>query len=150
MRLVFQALRIAVNDEFFALDTFLRNLSPCLNPGGRVAILTFHSGEDRRVKKAFETGLREGRYAEIANEVVRPGPEERRANPRALPQNSAGLVVGLLPKTRAASLPPVARNDTVFAAESDARKAGRTSVRDEADWPCNRFPSRIPAAWGPT
>ncbi|PZR73648.1 MAG: 16S rRNA (cytosine(1402)-N(4))-methyltransferase [Chthoniobacterales bacterium] len=83
VRRVFQALRIAVNDEFSALDTFLRNLPACLNPGGRVAILTFHSGEDRRVKKAFEAGLRERHYAEIATEVVRPSTEERRANPRA-------------------------------------------------------------------
>jgi 16S rRNA (cytosine1402-N4)-methyltransferase len=84
VRLVFQALRIAVNDEFSALNAFLRNLPACLNPGGRVAILTFHSGEDRRVKKAFEAGLREGHYVEIANEVARPGSEERRANPRAI------------------------------------------------------------------
>jgi 16S rRNA (cytosine1402-N4)-methyltransferase len=83
VRRVFQALRIAVNDEFSALDTFLRNLPECLNPGGRVAILTFHSGEDRRVKKAFAAGLRDGSYAEISSEVVRPSPEERRANPRA-------------------------------------------------------------------
>jgi 16S rRNA (cytosine1402-N4)-methyltransferase len=82
-RRVFQALRIAVNDEFSALETFLRNLPGCLNPGGRVAVLTFHSGEDRRVKKAFEAGLRDRLYSEIANEVVRPSPEERRANPRA-------------------------------------------------------------------
>src|SRR6266436_768433 len=54
IRRVFQALRIAVNDEFSALETFLRNLPACLNPAGRVTILTFHSGEDRRVKKAFE------------------------------------------------------------------------------------------------
>ena len=83
VRRVFQALRIAVNDEFSALDTFLRNLPACLNPGGRVAILTFHSGEDRRVKKAFAAGLRNGAYAEISREVVRPGPEERHGNPRA-------------------------------------------------------------------
>lgn len=83
VRRVFQALRIAVNDEFSALDTFLRNVPACLNRGGRVAILTFHSGEDRLVKKAFEARLREGHYAEIATEVVRPSAEERRANPRA-------------------------------------------------------------------
>ena len=53
VRRVFQALRIAVNDEFSALDALLRQLPSCLNPGGRVAILTFHSGEDRRVKKSF-------------------------------------------------------------------------------------------------
>lgn len=82
-RLVFQALRIAVNDEFTALDTFLRRLPACLNPGGRAAILTFHSGEDRRVKKAFQSGLRDGTYTAITEAVVRPGPAERRANPRA-------------------------------------------------------------------
>jgi 16S rRNA (cytosine1402-N4)-methyltransferase len=85
VRRVFQALRIAVNDEFSALDTFLRNLPDCLNLGGRVAILTFHSGEDRRVKKAFEAGLRAGHYAEIAPEVIRPTPEEVRSNPRSSP-----------------------------------------------------------------
>jgi 16S rRNA (cytosine1402-N4)-methyltransferase len=84
-RRVFQALRIAVNDEFSALDTFLRNLPFCLNPGGRVAILTFHSGEDRRVKKVFASGLREGIYAEIANDVIRPSAEERHANLRSAP-----------------------------------------------------------------
>jgi 16S rRNA (cytosine1402-N4)-methyltransferase len=83
IRRVFQALRIAVNDEFSALDTFLRNLPACLNPGGRAAILTFHSGEDRRVKKSFAAGLRDGIYAEIADEVIRPSPEERHDNPRS-------------------------------------------------------------------
>jgi 16S rRNA (cytosine1402-N4)-methyltransferase len=78
-----QALRIAVNDEFSALDAFLRNLPRCLSPGGRVAVLTFHSGEDRRVKKAFQSGHRDGTYAAIADEVVRPSAEEVRANPRA-------------------------------------------------------------------
>lgn len=85
VRRVFQTLRIAVNEEFSALDTLLRNLSSCLNPGGRVAILTFHSGEDRRVKKAFQAGLREGVYAEVAREVVRPSAEERHSNPRSIP-----------------------------------------------------------------
>ncbi|HJW09689.1 MAG TPA: 16S rRNA (cytosine(1402)-N(4))-methyltransferase RsmH [Holophagaceae bacterium] len=79
----FQALRIAVNDEFTVLDQFLSLLPGCLNPGGRVAILTFHSGEDRRVKKAFQAGLREGVYARVAEEPIRPSPEERRANPRS-------------------------------------------------------------------
>jgi 16S rRNA (cytosine1402-N4)-methyltransferase len=83
VRRVFQALRIAVNDEFAALDAFLRNLPSCLNGGGRVAILTFHSGEDRRVKKAFAAGLRDGFYSEIAQEVIRPSPAERNANPRS-------------------------------------------------------------------
>src|SRR5439155_1405694 len=66
VRRVFQALRIAVNDEFGALDTFLRHLPECLAPGGRVAILTFHSGEDRRVKQSFKAGRRAGVYTAIA------------------------------------------------------------------------------------
>lgn len=85
IRRVFQALRIAVNDEFSALVTFLRNLPFCLNPHGRVAILTFHSGEDRRVKHAFASDLREGYYSEISAEVIRPGMDERNANPRSAP-----------------------------------------------------------------
>jgi 16S rRNA (cytosine1402-N4)-methyltransferase len=80
---VFQVLRIAVNDEYGALETFLRHLPACLKPGGRIAILTFHSGEDRRVKAAFRDGERSGIYAEVAHEVIRPGAEEIRANPRA-------------------------------------------------------------------
>ena len=83
VRRVFQALRIAVNDEFSALDMFLRNLPACLSPGGRAAILTFHSGEDRRVKKALEAGIRGGWYAEIATKVIRPTAAERNANPRS-------------------------------------------------------------------
>jgi len=83
IRRVFQALRIAVNDEFSALESLLRGIPNCLKPGGRVAILTFHSGEDRRVKKAFQTGLRAQVFADIANEVIRPGAEERHANLRS-------------------------------------------------------------------
>ena len=80
---VFQALRIAVNEELGALDTLLGHLPRCLNPGGRVAIVTFHSGEDRRVKKAFQAGLRDGVYVAVAEGVVRPSAEECRLNPRA-------------------------------------------------------------------
>jgi len=83
VRRVFQALRVAVNEEFTALDTLLRHLPQCMNPGGRVAIVAFHSGEDRRVKKAFQSGLRDGLYTAIAERVVRPNPEECRSNPRA-------------------------------------------------------------------
>jgi len=83
VRRVFQALRIAVNDEFGALDTFLHNLPFCLKAGGRVAILTFHSGEDRRVKKSFQSGERTGEYVEVAHTVLRPTSEELRANPRS-------------------------------------------------------------------
>jgi 16S rRNA (cytosine1402-N4)-methyltransferase len=85
VRRVFQALRIAVNDEFSALETFLRNLPACLKPNGRTAILTFHSGEDRRVKKAFASGHENGIYSEISDEVVRPTPAEQHSNPRSAP-----------------------------------------------------------------
>ncbi len=80
---VFQAIRIEVNEEFAALDALLRSLPFSLRLGGRVAILTFHSGEDRRVKKAFQAGQREGFYSEIARDVIRASAAECRANPRA-------------------------------------------------------------------
>jgi 16S rRNA (cytosine1402-N4)-methyltransferase len=83
VRRTFQALRIAVNEEFVVLDALLRVLPQCLAPGGRVAILTFHSGEDRRVKRAFLEGHRSGIYSAVSTEVLRAAPEERRANPRA-------------------------------------------------------------------
>ncbi|NLD99927.1 MAG: 16S rRNA (cytosine(1402)-N(4))-methyltransferase RsmH [Fibrobacter sp.] len=80
---VFQALRIAVNDEFGVLNQFLTLLPACLKSGGRVAILTFHSGEDRLVKKSFQSGFRKGIYSDVAREPVRPSFEEQRANPRS-------------------------------------------------------------------
>lgn len=85
VRRVFQALRIAVNDEYSALETWLRNLPACLRAGGRVAVLTFHSGEDRRVKHAFRDGLSAGLYEQVSEEVIRPGAAELRANPRSAP-----------------------------------------------------------------
>jgi 16S rRNA (cytosine1402-N4)-methyltransferase len=85
VRRVFQTLRIAVNDEFSALETLLRHLPSCLKPGGRVAILTFHSGEDRRVKKSFAANYDSGIYSAISHEVLRPSAEEQRANPRSAP-----------------------------------------------------------------
>jgi len=83
IRRVFQAIRIAVNEEFPALDSFLRQVPHCLKAGGCVAILTFHSGEDRRVKKALQAGLKEGIYSEVSDNVTVAGAEERRANPRS-------------------------------------------------------------------
>lgn len=85
VRRVFQAIRIEVNDEFGTLDLFLRALPSCLRPGGRAVILTFHSGEDRRVKKAFQQGQRAGLYSAIAPEPARASAAERRDNPRAAP-----------------------------------------------------------------
>jgi 16S rRNA (cytosine1402-N4)-methyltransferase len=80
---VFQALRIEVNGEFSALDRFLEALPWCVKPGGRIAILTFHSGEDRRVKKAFFKGEEEGVYSSVAQTPARPSAAERHSNPRS-------------------------------------------------------------------
>ena len=80
---VFQALRIDVNSELEALFAFLDKLPGILVPGGKAAILTFHSGEDRLVKKAFQRGYRSGDYQDIAKDVIRPSKEECRRNPRA-------------------------------------------------------------------
>lgn len=79
----FQALRIDVNSEFEVLYEFLEKLPGVLAPGGRVAILTFHSGEDRLVKKAFKQGYKDGIYSEISKDVIRPSAEECRKNGRA-------------------------------------------------------------------
>ena len=79
----FQALRIDVNNEFEVLYEFMEKLPGALKPGGRAAILTFHSGEDKLVKKALKQGYKEGIYSEIANDVVRPSAEECAQNGRA-------------------------------------------------------------------
>jgi 16S rRNA (cytosine1402-N4)-methyltransferase len=83
VRRTFQALRIAVNDELSSLDAVLAALPRVLAPGGRVAVITFHSGEDRRVKKAFQAGARDGIYSDIAHRVVRSAKAETFANRRA-------------------------------------------------------------------
>lgn len=79
----FQALRIDVNSEFEVLYEFLDKLPDILVPGGRVAILTFHSGEDRLVKKAFKQMSKQGIYSEVSKNVIRPSAEECRNNGRA-------------------------------------------------------------------
>ena len=79
----FQALRIDVNNEFEVLYDFLEKLPDAMAPGGRVAILTFHSGEDRLVKKAFKALYKQGIFSEIAKDVIRPSAEECNMNPRA-------------------------------------------------------------------
>lgn len=79
----FQALRIDVNSEFEVLYEFLDKLPGVLKPGGRAAILTFHSGEDRIVKKSFKEMYRAGLYSQVATDVIRPTAEERRMNSRA-------------------------------------------------------------------
>ena len=79
----FQALRIDVNNEYEALYAFLEKLPEVLAPGGRAAILTFHSGEDRLVKKSFKQYKKEGRYSDICEEVIRPSQEECARNSRA-------------------------------------------------------------------
>lgn len=79
----FQALRIDVNNEYEVLEAFMEKLPDALAPGGRAAILTFHSGEDRIVKKAFKQFYKDGVYKEVAAEVVRPSAEECVRNSRA-------------------------------------------------------------------
>lgn len=79
----FQALRIDINNEFEVLDEFLEKLPDVLASGGRVAILSFHSGEDRRIKKSFKRFFHEGIYREIAPDPIRPSSEECHINSRA-------------------------------------------------------------------
>lgn len=79
----FQALRIDVNSEFEVLYDFLQKLPQTLAPGARVAILTFHSGEDRMVKKVFKQMKKEGIYSDVARDVIRPSADECVRNPRS-------------------------------------------------------------------
>ncbi len=79
----FQALRIDINHEYEVLYSLLEKLPGVMNEGGRVAILTFHSGEDRQVKKSFKAFKKTGDYMEIAQEAIRPSSEERTSNPRS-------------------------------------------------------------------
>ena len=80
---VFQAIRIDVNSEFEVLYEFLEKLPNVLAPGGRAAVLTFHSGEDRLVKRSFKELHRAGVYSDVARDVIRPTPEECVKNRRA-------------------------------------------------------------------
>ncbi len=80
---VFQALRIDVNHEFEVLYEFMEKLPDALRPGGRVAILTFHSGEDKLVKRALKEGFRDGIYSDYAKDVIRPSAQECAQNARA-------------------------------------------------------------------
>ena len=79
----FQALRILVNDELGSLRQLLRVAPYCLRPGGRIGIISFHSGEDRLVKHSFRDGVRSGTYESMARDVITPGIAEIRANPRS-------------------------------------------------------------------
>lgn len=79
----FQALRIDVNSEFEVLYSFLEKLPDVMAPGGRAAILTFHSGEDRLVKKAFKDYYKAGIFSDYSKDVIRPSAEECSRNPRA-------------------------------------------------------------------
>jgi 16S rRNA (cytosine1402-N4)-methyltransferase len=79
----FQALRILVNRELANLEQLLRVLPAVLKPGGRAAVISFHSGEDRLVKAAFRDGLAAGAYSRTSPEPIRAGFEERTANPRS-------------------------------------------------------------------
>jgi 16S rRNA (cytosine1402-N4)-methyltransferase len=83
--LTFQALRILVNNELSNLNQLLRIAPACLRPGGRIGLLSFHSGEDRLVKQSFRDGRRSGIYEPLADELLRPSPAELRDNPRSSP-----------------------------------------------------------------
>jgi 16S rRNA (cytosine1402-N4)-methyltransferase len=95
----FQALRIAVNDEFGALDRFLDVLPWCMKSGARAAVLSFHSGEDRRIEQAFQESFRSGIYSRVASEPLRPTPAEQRSNPRSSSAKLRWAIRSTLPAT---------------------------------------------------
>lgn len=105
LRRAFQAIRIEVNGEFSALDAMLADLPACLNPGARAAILSFHSGEDRRVEAAFKRGLEAGLYSSIAAEALRPGREEQYSNPRSSSAKLRWALRSAAPQPRGAKVP---------------------------------------------
>ena len=80
---VFQAIRIDINHEYESLYQLLSKLPDIMNPGGRIVFLTFHSGEDRLVKKMFKEYKKQGIFTEISEDVIRPGAAECNTNPRA-------------------------------------------------------------------
>jgi len=90
----FQALRIDVNSEFEVLYAFLEKLPTILAPGARVAILTFHSGEDRLVKRSFKELEKAGIYREVSKDVIRPSAEECVRNPRAKSTKMRWAIMG--------------------------------------------------------
>jgi len=83
LRRAFQAIRIEVNGEFRALEKLLADLPSCMKPGARLAFLSFHSGEDRRVEAALAEGLESGLYSAVSPIALRPGREEQYSNPRS-------------------------------------------------------------------
>jgi 16S rRNA (cytosine1402-N4)-methyltransferase len=97
---VMQAIRIEVNGEFRALETLLADLPDILAPGARAVFLTFHSGEDRRVKKAFKEGFKNGVYSDWSKEVIRASNEERRDNPRSSCCKLRWVIRSTVPRAR--------------------------------------------------
>ena len=89
----FQAIRIAVNDEFGHLERGLEAALASVRPGGRLVVISFHSGEDRRVKHAFQRAAREGRGRVRTRKPERPTDEEVRKNRRARPARLRAIEV---------------------------------------------------------
>jgi 16S rRNA (cytosine1402-N4)-methyltransferase len=83
VRRTFQALRVAVNDEIASLDTFLRVLPECLGPGGRAVVMTFHEGENRRVRESLLAGRASGVYTDASDGILRPSRPEILGNRRS-------------------------------------------------------------------